>query len=253
MRYGSSARHVAVVLLTGLLCLSFSLGAYAGAAGKSIAPRLATAPDNSGSDARANANATPNKDKKGPYVLDDGSAETVLGQLDGGQMLWLNRFTPSPSAYPVTIKGVKMKFGKYIHIGDTIEILILSSTTGEEEVLTGTLIATVNVHVQSNKLKDWNEWTFSPPIVCPGPGDILVGAINRSGADEYLDFPAALDKKHSKNRSWVGSYSPLNPADPPAFPPNALWTTVDGLGYPGNWMIRPIVSESDDASAAWAE
>ena len=51
-----------------------------------------------------------------PFILDDGSVNSAIGQGGGGQFLWLNRFTPS--SFPVVIDEVQIYFGGFQSVSE---------------------------------------------------------------------------------------------------------------------------------------
>jgi len=168
-------------------------------------------------------------------IVDDGSAEDAIGLTGGGQFLWLNRFTPDPAEYPFTLDQVWMLFRDSANVGEAIELVIWEDTDGDGDPGTGaTFRSAENVTVLANDNTTWSVYDLSSPVFFAGPGDVVIGAVNR---DDTGTHPAAIDTTASQVRSWVGLYSG-DPPDPPTLPPDADWGTIDSMGFPGNWMIR---------------
>lgn len=174
--------------------------------------------------------------------LDDNSAENFIGLNDGVygyQFIWLNRFTPSVAEFPFTLNEISVIMGVTgVAVGDPIDLVVYEDTDGDGDPSNATWLATYNVTVQYNDGTTWNNYTLSSPLALSGPGDVLIGVINRyqvSGV-ELTDFPAALDQTASQLRSWVGAWN-LDPPDPATLPPDGLWGLIDDY-FPGNWMIR---------------
>jgi hypothetical protein len=174
--------------------------------------------------------------------LDDNSAENFIGLNDGVygyQFIWLNRFTPSVAEFPFTLNEISVIMGVTgVAVGDPIDLVVYEDTDGDGDPSNATWLATYNVTVQYNDGTTWNNYTLSSPLALSGPGDVLIGVINRyqeSGV-EPTDFPAALDQTASQLRSWVGAWN-LDPPDPATLPPDGLWGLIDDY-FPGNWMIR---------------
>lgn len=168
-------------------------------------------------------------------IVDDGSAEDAIGLTGGGQFLWLNRFTPDPAEYPFTLDQVWMLFRDSANVGEAIELVIWEDTDGDGDPGTGaTFRSAENVTVLANDNTTWSVYDLSSPVFFAGPGDVVIGAVNR---DDTGTHPAAIDTTASQVRSWVGLYSG-DPPDPPTLPPDADWGTIDSMGFAGNWMIR---------------
>lgn len=172
-------------------------------------------------------------------ILDDGSAENTIGLGNGGQFVWLNRFTPSTDAFPFSLEQVSVLYDISVGIGDQMEIVVWEDTDGDGNPGTGAnFLHSEIVTVQYNNLTTWNTYNLSTPVFFNDPGDVLIGLVNRSGVSGYEDFPAAIDQSSSQRRSWIGSYSAGNPPHPPTLPTDGSWGMIDGLGFPGNWMLR---------------
>ncbi len=171
--------------------------------------------------------------------VDDGSAENSIGLTAGGQFLWLNRFTPDPSDFPFSIDQISILFRDSIAVGDDIELVLWEDTDGDGDPGTGaTFLYSQYVTVVNNDGTTWNDYTLDEPVFFSGPGDVLIGVVNRSGAAGYNDFPAAIDQTPpSQERSWIGLYSG-DPPDPPTLPAPSAWGTIDSFGLAGNWTLR---------------
>jgi hypothetical protein len=193
--------------------------------------------------ARPTANTAP----AGPWapsgpvalVLDDGSAEDSIGLTSGGQFVWLNRFTPTPDTFPFVLDQISLLFGDATTVGDDMQLVVWEDTDGDGDPGTGAnFLYSQNVTVQYNDYVTWNVYPLTSPVELFGPGDVLIGVVNRSGYVGYLDYPAAIDMTASQGRSWVGAYAAGDPPNPPPLPADTLWGTIDSFGYPGNWTLR---------------
>ncbi len=176
-------------------------------------------------------------------ILDDGSPENYIGLNDGisgYQLLWLNRFTPNPADFPFQLETISVLFGSTnVPLGGPVDLVVYEDTDGDGDPSNATVVAVYNETVLANDGVTWSDYTLATPLVLNGPGDVLIGAINRyqeSGV-EPADFPAALDQTATQQRSWVGSWS-TDPPAPPVLPPDSLWDIIDAFGFAGNWMIR---------------
>ena len=172
-------------------------------------------------------------------VLDDGSAEDSIGLTGGGQFVWFNRFTPDPTLFPFTLDQISLLFNNSVGVGDDMELIVWEDTDGDGDPGTGTNVLYYEwVTVQYNDLTTWNVYDLASPVTLGGPGDVLIGVVNRSGASGYSDYPAAIDQGASQQRSWVGAYTAGDPPEPPTLPADDLWGTIDSFGLAGNWTLR---------------
>ncbi len=171
-------------------------------------------------------------------TLDDGSADNSIG--DGGQFIWLNRFTPNAADFPFQIEQVSAIMGAtLVTVGDPVEIVIYSDTDGDGDPGTGaSLVASISETVQFNDLTTFNVWNLAAPVVMNGPGDVLIGLINRVGSEGFNDFPAALDETATAGRSWAATYLAGDVPANPTLPGDEQWGTIDSFGFPGNWVVR---------------
>ncbi|HNT55336.1 MAG TPA: hypothetical protein PKG95_11525, partial [Anaerolineaceae bacterium] len=169
-------------------------------------------------------------------ILDDGTAENNLGLTSGGQILWLNRFTLTPDDLPFRLEEVWALFPTTVAVGDDMQVVVYSDADGNPAngalYLGGETFTVVN-----NNRTTWNVFTLTTPITTNTAGDLLIGLVNRSGADGYVDRSAVMDTTSSQGRSWIGLYV----ADPPAtptLPADDTFDIIDNLGLPCNWAIR---------------
>lgn len=186
-------------------------------------------------------------------ILDDGSRDDALGLTAGGQFVWFNRFTPSPADYPFTLNEVQILFGAGVgvNVGELVDIYIYEDTDGDGDPATGAtfLGSQLNATVQAVDDATWSVYALDTPVVFNDPGDVLIAVVNRTAGIGAGTYVAAMDMTTSNGRSWIGLYTG-NPANPPTFPADNLWGTVDSLGFAGNWMVRGFASYG--ASGAWA-
>ncbi len=155
--------------------------------------------------------------------------------------MWINRFTPDPGDFPFQLEDVSVVIGSIeVNVGDPIEIFIYEDTDGDGNPGTNaTLLATFTDTVQFNDTFTFNVYSLPMAVDLNGPGDVLIGIVNRGGSEGFADSPAGLDTDSgSLGRSWVGSY---NAGDVPAnatLPADEQWGTIDSFGLPGNWLVR---------------
>lgn len=173
-------------------------------------------------------------------TLDDGTAEEAIG--DAGQFVWINRFTPAPSEFPMQLHEVWVMFGSNgVPSNGAVQLVIHEDLDGDGNPGTGaTLRGTFNTTIQTTTAGQWSVYTLPEPIEFNTPGDILIGVVNRYSSEGTNDFPARLDETASAGRSWAASYLSGNAPSIPSYPADEQWGTIDSFGFPGNWMIRGV-------------
>lgn len=175
-------------------------------------------------------------------VLDDGSHFAVYGvsYLDGTakQFIWLNRFSPDPSIFPFTLDEIWVLFDQgdgsnNIQVGDAIDLVVYQDADGDPSS-GAALLAAISTTVQTVDGNNWSIYPLSPQVYVSGPGDVLIGVVNRYTVDGVSDttYPAACDMTIDQGRSWWGWWQAgvPNPANLP--PDDAFQLKV------GNCMIR---------------
>lgn len=204
----------------------------------------------------ADPQAVPTSEVPGPaapvagalaFQLDDGSAENSIG--DAGQFIWINRFTPNPADFPFLLEKVDVLFGdNNVTLGGAIEIVLHEDTDGDGDPGTGaSFLASYTDTVQFNDGVTFSSYSLVPPLQIDGPGDLLVGVINRYGSEGFNDFPARIDTTASQVRSWAASYLAGDVPAMPTYPADEQWGTIDSFGFPGNWMVRAFGTRILDA------
>lgn len=169
-------------------------------------------------------------------IIDDGGAEISIG--DGGQFIWLNRFTPPGAHFPLAIDEVSVLVptSTGVVIGQRIEFLLYEDTDADGDPATGAnLLGTLTTDIQA--LDVYVPYPIGP-IAFNGPGDVLVGVVNRSGFEGFNDFPAGLDQTATQTRSWAATYLVGDVPVNPTLPGDEQWGLIDSFGFPGNWTVR---------------
>ncbi|MCP4289481.1 MAG: hypothetical protein GY792_34510 [Gammaproteobacteria bacterium] len=187
---------------------------------------------------------TNNREAVGSRVLslDDGSFENAIGSALGGEFVWLNRFSLTSADLPLSMEKVQILFpsGNGINVGELVDIYIYTDPDGDADPATGMVLeeSIKNAAVQAVDDLTWSSFDLAKPIDIYSTGDLLIAVVNRSAGSGLGERPAALDQSTSQGRSWIGINTSGVIADPPVFPSDNIWGTIDTLGYPGNWMIR---------------
>jgi len=177
-------------------------------------------------------------------ILDDGTSENGIG--DDGEFVWLNRFSPNAGDYPLALEEIWVEFGSSgVNAGDSIHIVVHEDTDQDGNPGTGaSLLASYSTVVVAADNSTWSKYRLTNPLILNGPGDVLIGVVNRYSSEGYNDFPAGIDTSSSQGRSWIGSYASGDAPSTISYPADESWGTIDSFGYPGNWMIRGIASTS---------
>ena len=186
-------------------------------------------------------------------TVDDGSAENSIGLTAGGQFLWLNRFTPAAGSYPFTLDQVSVLFPTTTPTGSSMQIVIWEDKDGDGNPGTGAhFLYSQDVTVQTNDGATWNVYNLTTPVLLTGPGDVLIGLVNR-GASLAGQYPASIDQNSTlQRRSWIGLYSAGNPPNPPTLPADSTFGIIDDVGgstLAGNWTLRGSGHTSGGASS----
>ncbi|MCB1033615.1 MAG: DUF11 domain-containing protein [Acidobacteria bacterium] len=171
-------------------------------------------------------------------VIDDGGGENSIG--DNGQFIWINRFTPAPAQFPFAMTEVQAVFGMtMVTVGGAVDIVFHEDTDGDNDPGTGAVFRGVTAGtVQAADNATFSVYPINPPLAFCGPGDVLIGVINRYGSEGFNDFPARLDQTASQGRSWAASYLAGDAPAQPFYPADEQWGTIDSFGFPGNWIVR---------------
>ena len=165
-------------------------------------------------------------------VVDDGGLEDCLGLTVGGQFFWLNRF--SPVEYPVGLTQIQILWGTICNIAPGATFDLFTYRDNDSDPANGAVNTSSHVN---NVVTTIGSFQTIPVVVTflPGPGDVLIGAVNRTGMSAVGQFPAAIDQTTSQVRSWAGFGG--NPPVPPPVP-FGTFGTIDSFQFPGNWLIR---------------
>lgn len=178
------------------------------------------------------------------FVLDDGTKEMSFGVGAGSTEnagIWLNRFTPPLANYPLTLNTISVLWppnGGGTLVGRTARLLVYQETNGTGDPSNATLKAQQFVSITT--IDQLETYTLTTPVALCGPGDIYIGFEDywaESGYTPRLN-PAAQDTNNSRGRSWVLYNSNGSAPNISTLSLNGVRTTIDALGYPGNWLIR---------------
>ena len=185
-------------------------------------------------------------------ILDDGSVDSDVGVNTGGydsQFIWFNLFTPAQADFPFALNQIQVFFDNLIgvDVGDAIDLVVYQDADSNP-ANGATLVATYHVTVQAVDGITWSVYNLPSPVLISGPGDVLIGAINRHAVSGVspVSYPAAIDKTASQRRSWIGWWT-ADPPKPAILPPDNTFSIIDDIMTSGgNWMIRAIGNTTID-------
>jgi subtilisin family serine protease len=152
-------------------------------------------------------------------------------------LVWLNRFTPDPADYPITITSISTIFGNgngWNAEGDHINFYVYQDDDNDP-ANGATLAGAYQGYTMPVPVNNFTTITLPTPIVVNGPGDVLIALTNP--APNIGIRPASADIGPFAGRSWFAQFAdtgtPPNLATVPVeLNPNAI------AGFDGNWLIR---------------
>jgi subtilisin family serine protease len=154
-------------------------------------------------------------------------------------MLWLNRYTPDPTDYPITITSVSTIFaaGNGSNVaGDKINVYVYQDN--DDDPSNGaTLVGSQIGYVMGAPANSFATITLTAPIVVNGPGDVLIALTNPAGNTGFN--PASADTGPFLERSWFAAYDDTVAGTNPNLATAGLVPNPDAIsGFSGNWLIR---------------
>jgi subtilisin family serine protease len=168
------------------------------------------------------------------YTAD--STTDAIGTLPVSVFLWLNRFSPQPTDYPITLNSVQTVFGAgNTAIGDTFDVFIYQDTDNDPSngaILVGSVLGQ-HVTAPQDSLQTI---TIPGGLALTGSGDILVALVTRTPSS----FPATSDNGLPyEQRSWIGGLSGQTVSTAPDLSTLGM-ARVDVVlaGFNFNWIIR---------------
>jgi subtilisin family serine protease len=153
-------------------------------------------------------------------------------------LVWLNRFTPQPSDYPITITSIDALFGNgagWNAEGDHINFYIYQDDDADPSN-GAALVGTYRGYAMPVPINNFTTIELPTPVVVAGPGDVLIALTNR--APNQGTYPASADQGPFAERSWLGAFT-----DDGVHPPDLAVITLKLSnvaldGFNGNWLIR---------------
>jgi subtilisin family serine protease len=152
-------------------------------------------------------------------------------------LLWLNRFTPDPADYPITITSVSTIFGNgagWNAEGDHVNVYVYQDDDSDPGN-GATLIGSYQGYTMPTPINQFTEILLPVPILVAGPGDVLIALTNP--APNAGSRPASSDIGPFANRSWIAQFS--DTGTPPNLAALTLMSNPVAIpGFDGNWLIR---------------
>jgi subtilisin family serine protease len=152
-------------------------------------------------------------------------------------LLWLNRFTPEPADYPITITSISTIFANgagWNAEGDHVNIYVYQDDDSDP-TNGATLIGMYQGYTMPAPVNQFTQIQLPAPILVTGPGDVLIALTNPgpNGGSR----PASSDIGPFANRSWIAQFS--DTGSPPNLSNVTLMTNPTAIpGFDGNWLIR---------------
>jgi len=175
-------------------------------------------------------------------------------------LLWLNRFTPNASDYPITITKVSTIFGNgtgWNTAGDKISVFVYQDNDSDP-TNGATPVGTPTVYTIGTPANAFVDITLNPPVVVTGPGDVLI-ALSNPNSSNTGGRPSSWDAGPFMNRSYLGDASGDGTTAPDLVNDSGLILNSDANAtWNKNWLIRatgtkgngqPIVLGVDTAPA----
>lgn len=152
-------------------------------------------------------------------------------------LVWLNRYTPDPSDFPITIDSISTIFGDgpgWNAAGDHINVYIYQDDDANP-ANGATLAGMYQGYTMPEPSNALTTIQLPVPIVVDGPGEVLIALTNP--APSIGTRPASADTGPFAGRSWVATFN--DTGDPPVLFEVGLVSNPQAIaGFNGNWIIR---------------
>jgi hypothetical protein len=160
-----------------------------------------------------------------------------IGCVDYCGLVWLNRYTPDPADFPITITSISTIFGAspgWNAPGDRINFYVyIDSDTNPSNG--ATLVGQYQGYTIVAPSDDFTTISLPTPIVVNGPGDILIALTNPG--PNIGSRPIAGDVGPNSGRSWIGGFDDAG-VEPNLGLVGLVPASVALQGFHGNWIVR---------------
>lgn len=165
------------------------------------------------------------------------SSISGLGCASYCGMIWLNRYTPNPSDYPITITSVTTIFGSgagWNQAGDKISVFVYQDADSDP-TNGATAAGTPTVYTMGTPVNAFVTIPLNPPVTVNGPGEVLI-ALSNPNAANVGSRPATMDGNGAfMNRSYIGD-SVGDGTVAPDLPDTGL--EINPATFQKNWVLR---------------
>lgn len=162
------------------------------------------------------------------------------------EFVWLNRFTPAPTDFPITIRSITTLIDMQVagnDEGDRIPVHVYrddDSDPSNGAILVGSY--TDFVLPAPGPVPVFTTIQLPTPFVVDGPGDVLIAISNMRTARNATRSMTA-DRGPFKGRSWIGSLYDAPPGAVPGLGESDVGLRLAnqpgwGGSVEGNWIIR---------------
>jgi subtilisin family serine protease len=128
---------------------------------------------------------------------------------------WLNRYTPDPADYPITLDTVTTIFGSgagWNASGDQVSVYVYQDDD-TDPTNGATAVGNPTVYTMGTPANAFVDITLDTPLVLNGPGEIIIALSNPNTANVGAR-PAALDAGPFLGRAYIGDVAPSATANP---------------------------------------
>jgi hypothetical protein len=172
------------------------------------------------------------------YAVDDGTTENSLGLVNGGDMVWIQKFTAVGGADSIT--KVRTAFGSTGSLvgetpppGTAIKVFVWEDPNNDGNPVDGILVST-----GSGTITNIDNDVFDTFAVAPAPvvGVFHVGVVCPQLANQ---FPGPMDTgSYAAGQTWVTGEPAANTYTGSPVSGSVGLYDVGPIGYPANWLLR---------------
>lgn len=184
----------------------------------------------------------------------DGECEFRLDTLaidydilaNDAEFVWLNRFTPAPTDFPITIRSITTLIDMQVagnDEGDRIPVHVYQDDDSDPSN-GATLVGSYTDFAlpAPGPVPVFTTIELPTPIVVDGPGDVLI-AVSNMRTTRNATRSMTADLGPSKGRSWIGSLYDAPPGAVPGLGESDVGLRLAdqpgwGGSVQGNWIIR---------------
>lgn len=162
------------------------------------------------------------------------SGYSAIGCDTACAFVWLNRYSPPVSAFPITLTSITFLTGSasYVHAGDRYDFYVYQDN--DRDPTNGAVLVGAQkgytITTAGARLRVVN---LATPIVLKGPGDVVIALSRPTGTGPR---PATAEVSEFRGRSYTGNYVGEDPDLGSAAVDLKL--NPEAIGSNGNYVIR---------------